>query len=94
MNDAMTAACEVVLPDALLRLYPDAQRRLQLSAGDVGGLIDQLDRRWPGMGACLTDSRPAVRRHISILIDGERACLETLVPKGVTVYILTAVSGG
>jgi sulfur-carrier protein len=94
MAETAQAACEGVLPDALLRLYPEAERRLSVHAGDVGGLIAELDRRWPGMGSCLMDSRPAVRRHISVMIEGERAQLQTVVPRGATVFILTAVSGG
>lgn len=94
MREAPQPSCEVVLPDALLRLYPEAERRLTVSAADVGMLIDALDQRWPGMGACLRDSRPSVRKHISILIDGERAALDTPVAPGSTVFVLTAVSGG
>jgi sulfur-carrier protein len=94
MTETDGERCEVVLPDALLRLYPEAKRRVRLAAGRVGGLIDQLDSHWPGMGSCLKDSRPSVRQHISILIDGERARLETDVAPGSTVYILTAISGG
>jgi len=94
MRETSVPACEVVLPDALLRLYPEAERRLAVAAADVGALIDALDRRWPGMGACLKDSRPAVRKHISIMIDGERSALETKIAPGATVFVLTAVSGG
>lgn len=94
MPETSSPSCEVVLPDALLRLYPEAQRRLAVAAADVGSLIDALDQRWPGMGACLRDSRPSVRKHISIMIDGERGALETKIALGATVYVLTAVSGG
>jgi sulfur-carrier protein len=94
MHETSDTACEVVLPDALLRLYPEAERRFAVAAADVGALIDVLDQRWPGMGACLRDSRPAVRKHISIMIDGERGALGTKIAPGVTVFVLTAVSGG
>lgn len=94
MPETTNSSCEVVLPDALLRLYPEAERRLAVAAADVGALIDELDRRWPGMGACLRDSRPSVRKHISIMIDGERSALATKIAPGATVYVLTAVSGG
>lgn len=94
MRETSDTVCEVVLPDALLRLYPEAERRLAVAAADVGSLIDELDQRWPGMGACLRDSRPSVRKHISIMIDGERSVLETKIAPGATVFVLTAVSGG
>lgn len=94
MHETSDTACEVVLPNALLRLYPEAERRFAVAAADVGALIDALDQRWPGMGGCLRDSRPAVRKHISIMIDGERGALETKIAPGATVFLLTAVSGG
>lgn len=94
MADRDRPTCEAVLPDALLRLYPEAEKRPQIVAGHVGELIDALDRRWPGMGSCLRDSRPAIRKHITILVEGERAQLDTAIRPGSTVFILTAVSGG
>ena len=94
MPETTNSSCEVVLPDALLRLYPEAERRLAVAAADVGALIDELDQRWPGMGTCLRDSRPSVRKHISIMIEGERSALKTKIAPGTTVYVLTAVSGG
>ena len=53
----------VVLSPALVALFPGASTRLHLHARDVGGMIDALDARWPGMGDRLRDSTPSVRRH-------------------------------
>lgn len=83
-----------VLPDALVRLFPEARRRLDIKAQTVGGLIEALDLRYPGMAECLRDNRPAIRKHINIFVRGERATLKTALEDGETVYILTAVSGG
>ena len=93
-SDPAHPSCEAVLPDALLRLYPEAEKRVPIAAGNVATLIDELDRRWPGMGDCLRDSRPAIRRHIAILVDGERLELSAPIAPGTTVFILTAISGG
>ena len=57
-------------------------------------MLDRLDERWPGMRDRLADSRPAVRRHINIFLDGERVKLETPIPPGSQVFVLTAISGG
>jgi molybdopterin converting factor small subunit len=35
-----------------------------------------------------------VRRHINVFVDGRHASLETRLPAGTQVYILTAMSGG
>jgi sulfur-carrier protein len=85
---------EVTLPPALVRLFPDAPPRVELSGATVSEIIDALDRRWPGMRDRLTDSTPAMRRHINVFIAGERARLDTPVSPGTKVFIITAVSGG
>ena len=85
---------DVRLSPLLLRLFPDAQARLDIEARNICELIDALDARWPGMGDCIRDSSPAVRRHVSIFVEGRRATLDTKLPPGADVFILTAISGG
>lgn len=84
----------VLLPRALLDLFPEAVREIDIPARTVGDVISALDRRWPGMRDRLCDSTPRVRRHINIFVDGRRATLETPLRDGVRVYVLTAISGG
>lgn len=84
----------VVLAPALLALFPSSSSPVELEASSVRELIDALDVRWPGMGDRLRDTTPAVRRHINIFCDGVRGALDTRLPAGATVYVLTAVSGG
>ena len=92
----MTAATTVsiVLAPALIRLFPDCNGRLDLSAENVSDMLDELEARWPGMRDRLRDSTPRIRRHISVFVDGHRASLETPLKPGTKVYVLTAVSGG
>lgn len=84
----------VHLTAPLVRLFPGAEAKISLSTDTVDRLIDELDRRWPGMRDRLVDSRPAIRRHINVFVDGERATLKTAIPSGAEIYILTAMSGG
>ena len=84
----------VLLPTALMRLFPGSERTLVVSAEDVKGVVDALDARWPGMRDRLCDSSPSVRRHINVFVEGERARLDTPVPAGAEVFIMTAISGG
>lgn len=84
----------VVLPRALLNLFPEASQRVEFSAATVGDVMDELERRWPGMRDRLCDSTPAIRRHINVFYDGKRAKLDTPLNQGATIYVLTAVSGG
>jgi sulfur-carrier protein len=57
-------------------------------------MIDALDRLWPGMADRIRDSRPAIRRHMNVFVDGERAHLDTRLGPGAQVFVLTAISGG
>ena len=84
----------VTLPAALVRLFPDAVPRLELPASTVREMIDALDARWPGMRDRLCDSRPAIRRHINVFVEGRRATLDTALAPGAEVTVLTAISGG
>jgi molybdopterin converting factor small subunit len=84
----------VTLPPVLVRLFPGSLRRVELRASTVGEMIAALDSRWPGMGDRLCDSRPAVRRHINIFVNGERATLTTRLAPGAEVLVMTAISGG
>ena len=84
----------VRLPGVLVDLFPGSLRRVEMQAATVDAMIDALDARWPGMRDRLCDSTPAVRRHINIFIDGERARLDTPIEPGTEVFVLTAISGG
>ena len=84
----------VRLAPLLVSLFPDAERRLELSAATVDEMVDALDARWPGMRDRICDSTPAIRLHMNVFVDGERANLQTRLPPGADVFILTAISGG
>ena len=89
-----TAAVHVSLSPALVNLFPGAERRLTVPAATVAEMIAALDERWPGMGDRIADSTPAIRRHMNIFVDGERARLDSQLKPDATVYVLTAMSGG
>lgn len=82
------------LPGPLVDLFPGAPRRLTVEAATVADVMAALEARWPGMRDRLCDSTPAIRRHINVFIDGERARLHTPLAAGAEVFILTAISGG
>lgn len=84
----------VMLTRALLRLFPEAEAHVIVEAATVDEMLDQLDRRWPGMRDRLADTRPAIRRHLNIFVYGEKATLGTALRDGAEVHVLTAMSGG
>jgi molybdopterin converting factor small subunit len=95
-NDKPSLALPVVvtLPAALMILFPGSVRRVELFASTVGEAMDALDVRWPGMRDRLCDSRPGIRRHINVFVEGERATLETRLAPGAEMLVLMAISGG
>ncbi len=84
----------VKLSPLLVDLFPGSSRRVELEACTVHEIVEVLEQRWPGMGDRICDSRPAIRKHINVFVDGSRAKLETALPPGAEVFILTAISGG
>lgn len=84
----------VILPDSLVRLFPGAERRVQLDADTVAATLERLNERWPGMRDRLVDGQPAIRRHIVIFVNGERAALRTPVAETDELYVMPAMSGG
>lgn len=91
---AGTAVVTVKLPALLVDLFPGSRREVAVEAATVREMIDELDRLWPGMADRLRDSRPAIRKHINVFVDGERLKLSSPLSPGATVWVLTAISGG
>lgn len=88
------APVAVMLPPALLKLFPGCAAQMAVRPGTVADILDALDAAWPGMRDRLCDSTPAIRRHINVFVDGERATLGTPVSPGAEVVVMTAISGG
>jgi len=84
----------VVLPRSLIAIMPGAQRRMDVAAGTVATVIDELDRGVPGIRNRLLDAGPSVRQHLNVFVDGQRADLHTPVPESGIVHVIPAVSGG
>jgi molybdopterin synthase sulfur carrier subunit len=85
---------DVHLPATLPPLFPSLPRRLELDATTVGDVIAQLDERWPGLRDRLCDEGRALRQHIHVYVDRERALLETPLETRSRVDVITAISGG
>ena len=84
----MPDAVVVELPAALVALFPGSVRRVEVAAGTVAEAIDAIDARWPGMRDRICDSRPDIRRHMRVFVDGERATLATDLPEHVDLLLL------
>lgn len=93
-GDPAGNAVKVRLAPHLARLFVDAPSLLDIEAATVHDLVAALEARWPGMRDRICDSRPAIRRHMNVFVDGRRATLATELRPGADVFILTAISGG
>lgn len=82
------------LPGTLPPLFAGLPRRLDLDAASVGEALDRLDERWPGLRDRLCEPGPALRSHIHVYVDRERAGLETALEPRSRVDVITAISGG
>jgi molybdopterin converting factor small subunit len=84
----------VHLPRSLVALFPSAERRVTASGATVAEVVDDLDRRLPGIRDRLVDAGPVLRTHLNVFVNGQRAALDTRVPPGADVHVIPAISGG
>jgi sulfur-carrier protein len=85
---------DVRLPGTLTPLFPGLPRRVEVDAATVLGAIDSLETRWPGLRDRIVEEGPALRRHLHVYVDGERAALDTPVAERSRLDVIAAISGG
>ena len=87
----------ILIPTPLRKLTGDVES-VELDAENVGQVIDELERRFPGFRARVCDESGALRRFINVYVDGEDVRfldnLSTRLPDGVEVSIVPAIAGG
>jgi molybdopterin converting factor small subunit len=82
------------LPTTLPPLFDGLPRRLDIDASTVAEVIERLDERWPGLRDRLCEPGPALRPHINVYVDRERAELDTPLEARSRVDVIAAISGG
>ena len=82
------------LPATLPPLFRDLPRRVEVDAATVHEAIERLDERWPGLRDRLCEQGPALRPHINVYVDRERAGLDTSLDARSRVDVIAAISGG
>jgi molybdopterin converting factor small subunit len=85
---------ELHLPTTLLPLFAGLPRHLEVDAATVDEAIERLDERWPGLRDRLCEPGPALRPHINVYVDRERAGLETALAARSRLDVIAAISGG
>ena len=88
---------EVRIP-TVFRKYTGGDSVVALKPGTVGDLVDQLDRRYPGLKDQLITQDGELHRFVNVYVNDEDARyldkLETNVTEGDTVSLLPSVAGG
>ncbi|HYB89599.1 MAG TPA: MoaD/ThiS family protein [Candidatus Binataceae bacterium] len=84
----------VVIP-SLLRKHTDGRDRIDVPGRNVGELIAELERRFPGFAAHLIEEGE-LKPSIAVSIDGEIGTAGLLEPVGDAseVHFLPAIGGG
>ena len=85
---------EVQLPATLTPLFDGLPRRVEIDAATVADALAELEHRWPGLRDRLCEPGPALRQHIHVYVDQERAHLETKLEPRSRVHVVAAISGG
>ena len=85
---------ELHLPSTLGPLFAGLPRRLEVDAGTVDEALDRLEQQWPGFRDRLCEPGLALRRHIHVYVDRQRADLDTALEARSRVDVIAAISGG
>jgi len=85
---------DVHLPTTLMPLFPGLTRRIDVEAASVSEAFDKLEQQWPGFRDRLVAEGPALRSHIHVYVDRERAGLDTELGERSRVDVIAAISGG
>jgi molybdopterin converting factor small subunit len=84
----------VLVPSQLIA-YTGGQTRIAADGETVDGVLEDLDRRFPGIRFRVVDEQDRVRKHMRIFVDGERVRdLALPLGEGDEMLIFGALSGG
>ena len=82
------------LPPTLTPLFGGLPRRVEVDAATVAAAIAELEQRWPGLRDRLSSPGPAIRPHIHVYVDKERAAARHPIRQRSRVDVVAAISGG
>ena len=84
----------VSIPSQLIA-YTDGATRVEAAGGTLGAVLDDLDRRFPGLKFRVVDEQDRIRRHMRIFVGHDEARrMDVALAVGDEVLIFGALSGG
>lgn len=79
----------------LLHSYTRGLSELEASGDTLGQVLDDLDRRFPGIRFRVVDEQDRLRRHMRCFVnDSDVRTVDVPVGDGDEIYIVGALSGG
>jgi molybdopterin converting factor small subunit len=84
----------VAIPSQLIA-YTDGATRVEAAGRTVADVLDNLDRRFPGLKFRVIDEQDRIRRHMRIFVGQDEAkTVNVSVSDGEDLLIFGALSGG
>ncbi|HEX8999955.1 MAG TPA: MoaD/ThiS family protein [Blastocatellia bacterium] len=84
----------VIIPSPLLT-YTNQSKEVEAEGQTIAELLDDLNRRYPGIRFRMIDEQDAIRPHMKIFVNGEQVQgLQIALQPADEVHILQALSGG
>ena len=84
-----------VLIPSQLTSYTDGATRVEAAGGTVAAVLDDLDRRFPGLKFRVVDEQDRVRRHMRLFIGrAETRDVAAAIGQADELLIFGALSGG
>jgi len=85
---------KVLLPTPLAS-YTSHRREVEASGATLAELLEDLDRRYPGLRFRVIDEQDAIRPHIKIFVNRVQACgIDRALAPEDEILVVAALSGG
>ena len=85
---------QVLIPTPL-RSYTNEARTVQAEGATLAALLDDLDRRYPGIRFRMIDEQDRMRPHVRFFVNGDQVFdLARALDPADQVFIVQALSGG
>lgn len=79
---------------AALRALTEGDRAVECEATTVRDALIELEARYPAMRGWVLDERRALRRHISVFVNGELGDIDDALDADDRLVVLPAITGG
>ncbi len=79
---------------SILHTYTGGETEVDAAGATVGDVLDDLERRFPGLKFRIVDEQDRIREHVNVFVGRERARELVHPVQDDEIYIVGALSGG